>query len=275
MNKKIPKIACIVMASGEGKRFGARKGGKLLAPLGGVPVLERVLRALPAEEFCKIVVVTRWPEVEALCRRMKISCVRHDRPLRSDTIREGMRAIIGGGLDHFNDQIRGDKQLVSGNLRNSNELGHPHKPDACLFVAGDQPLLTGESVRRMVQTWIQAYSEGRKAVVRLGWKQEAGNPVLFPADMFDALCSLEGNRGGASLLRSMEGKQGDAGLACSAEGKQGGADLACSAEGKQSDAGLERSEGMEVLIVEAGSPYELMDVDTPEALAELAEVVLE
>ena len=33
-----------------------------------------------------------------------------------------------------------------------------------------------------------------------------------------------------------------------------------------------QGKGIEVLVVEAGSPYELMDVDTPEALAELEAV---
>ena len=87
------------MASGEGKRFSSKKGGKLLAPLGGIPVLKRVLQALPIEEFCDIVVVTRWPEVETMCNTMQIKCVRHDNPLRSDTIREGMRAVIDGAAD--------------------------------------------------------------------------------------------------------------------------------------------------------------------------------
>ncbi len=234
MNEKIPKIACIVMASGEGKRFGARKGGKLLAPLGGVPVLERVLRALPAEELCKIVVVTRWPEVEAFCRRMKISCVRHDRPLRSDTIREGMRAVICGELD------------------------------ACLFVAGDQPLLTAGSVKRLLQAFRVALDGGQSVVCRLGWKQEAGNPVLFPAVMFEKLRSLEGNRGGASLLRRADMK--DKGIHDEAIHDK-------EIQNKEIHDKDNQDEGVQVLIVEAGSPYELMDVDSPEDLAELEAVL--
>jgi molybdenum cofactor cytidylyltransferase len=117
-------------------------------------------------------------------------------------------------------------------------------PDACLFVAGDQPLLTTCSVKCLLQTFRDAFGRGQSAVCRLGWKQEAGNPVLFPAAMFEKLRSLEGNRGGASLLRrdNMKGK------------------------------GIQ-DEGVQVLVVEAGSPYELMDVDSPEDLAELEAVL--
>ena len=198
-----------------------RKGGKLLAPLGGIPVLKRVLQALPIEEFCDVVVVTRWPEVETMCNTMQIKCVRHDNPLRSDTIREGMRAVIDGAADPSD------------------------MPDACLFVAGDQPLLTTCSVKCLLQTFRDAFGRGQSAVCRLGWKQEAGNPVLFPAAMFEKLRSLEGNRGGASLLREEDRKS----------------------KGIQ-DKEIQ-DEGVQVLIVEAGSPYELMDVDSPEDLAKL------
>ena len=136
---------------------------------------------------------------------------------------------------------------------NLNGMDKQHNPDACLFVAGDQPLLTEESVRRMLQVWERAWKQsqdsakeqgfgedghGKYAVCRLGWKQEGGNPILFPASVFDALYSLEGNRGGASLLRDEAA----------------------------------RGARMQVLVVEAGSQYELMDVDTPEALAELEAV---
>ena len=188
------------MASGEGKRFSSKKGGKLLAPLGGIPVLKRVLQALPIEEFCDIVVVTRWTEVETMCNTMQIKCVRHDNPLRSDTIREGMRAVIDGAADPSN------------------------MPDACMFVTGDQPLLTTCSVKCLLQTFRDAFGRGQSVVCRLGWKQEAGNPVLFPA-----------------------------------------ADM--KSKGIQ-DKDIQ-DEGMQVLIVEAGSPYELMDVDSPEDLAKL------
>ena len=235
MSERRAKIACIVMASGEGKRFSSKKGGKLLAPLGGIPVLKRVLQALPIEEFCDVVVVTRWPEVETMCNTMQIKCVRHDNPLRSDTIREGMRAVIDGAADPSD------------------------MPDACLFVAGDQPLLTADSIKRLLQTFGDVFGRGQSVVCRIGWKQEAGNPVLFPAAMFDELRSLEGNQGGASLLRrdDMKGK--------------GIHDEEI--QNKEIHDKDNQDEGVQVLIVEAGSPYELMDVDSPEDLAELEAVL--
>ena len=241
MSERRAKIACIIMASGEGKRFSSKKGGKLLAPLGGIPVLKRVLQALPIEEFCDIVVVTRWPEVETMCNTMQIKCVRHDNPLRSDTIREGMRAVFDGAADPSD------------------------MPDACLFVAGDQPLLTADSIKRLLQTFRDVFGRGQSAVCRIGWKQEAGNPVLFPAAMFDELRSLEGNQGGASLLREEDRKSKE--IQSKEIQDKGIQDEEIQGEGIQ-DKGIQ-NEGVQVLIVEAGSPYELMDVDSPEDLAKL------
>ena len=175
-----------------------------------------------------------------MCNTMQIKCVRHDNPLRSDTIREGMRAVIDGAADPSN------------------------MPDACMFVTGDQPLLTTCSVKCLLQTFRDAFDRGQSVVCRLGWKQEAGNPVLFPAAMFEKLRSLEGNRGGASLLREEDRKsKGIQDKGIQNEEIQG--------EGIQ-DKGIQ-NEGVQVLIVEAGSPYELMDVDSPEDLAELEAVL--
>ena len=77
--------------------------------------------------------------------------------------------------------------------------------------------------------------------------------------MFEKLRSLEGNRGGASLLRGEDRKS------------KGIQDKGIQNEEIQ-DKGIQ-DEGMQVLIVEAGSPYELMDVDSPEDLAELEAVL--
>ena len=73
--------------------------------------------------------------------------------------------------------------------------------------------------------------------------------------MFEKLRSLEGNRGGASLLRRADMK----GKGIQDEEIQN----------KEIHDKDNQDEGVQVLIVEAGSPYELMDVDSPEDLAEL------
>ncbi|WP_083662219.1 NTP transferase domain-containing protein [Thermophilibacter provencensis] len=158
-----PRLGCVVMASGEGARFGGEPGGKLLAPLAGAPVLERTLAALPAD-LLDVVVVTRWDAVEALCERLGVRCVRAEGPLKSDTMRAGLEA-----------------------------LGHRA---GCLFVTGDQPLLREGSVRSLVS----ALTHEPTAIVRLAWQGRPANPVLWPSDTLGALAGLEGDAGGRVLL---------------------------------------------------------------------------
>ena len=190
----VARPGCVVMASGEGARFGGEPGEKLVAPLAGVPVLERTLAALPAD-LLDVVVVTRWDAVEALCERLGVRCVRVAGPLKSDTMRAGLEA-----------------------------LGHRA---GCLFVTGDQPLLTEKSVRAMTA----ALTHEPAAIVRLAWHGRPANPVLWPADTLGALARLDNDTGGRVLLA-------------------GHAEL------------TDR-----VRLVEAESEWELADVDTPEDLA--------
>ena len=159
----VARLGCVVMASGEGARFGGAPGEKLVSPLAGVPVLERTLAALPAD-LLDVVVVTRWDAVEALCARLGVRCVRAAGPLKSDTMRAGLAAL--------------------------------GRRAGCLFVTGDQPLLGEKSVRAMVAGLVREPT----AIVRLGWHGRPANPVLWPSDTLAALARLEGDAGGRVLL---------------------------------------------------------------------------
>ena len=55
------RIGCVVMAAGEARRFGKNK---LTATLSGKTLIRRALETIPREEFCAVVVVTQYPEVE-------------------------------------------------------------------------------------------------------------------------------------------------------------------------------------------------------------------
>lgn len=161
----VRRLGCVVMASGAGERFGGEPGAKLLAPLAGVPVIERTLRALPAD-LLDVVVVTRWEAVRDLCDRLGVRCEVHDGALQSDSVRAGLSAL-------------GDRS-------------------GCLFVPGDQPLLAEGSVRSLVAE----FQGNPGSVVRLSWEGRPASPILWPAEGLDALGSLSGDSGGSALLSS-------------------------------------------------------------------------
>ncbi len=160
-----PDIGCIIMASGESRRFGSNK---LLAPFDGKPVLEWVLRAndLP---FAKVVAVTRSEEVARLCESCQIEVIRHAFPDRNDTIRIGVEAM----------------ETAVSTLK------------GCLFCAGDQPLLSKETMEVMA-LMIQMRPE---RIHRLCFGTQKGMPVYFPSAYFSALQHLPQGSGGRSILR--------------------------------------------------------------------------
>lgn len=195
--QRFARLGCVVMASGESRRFGSNK---LIVPFAGSTVLEHTLAALPSD-LLDVRVVTRSPEVAELAESCRATAVLHDGPLQSDTVRAGLAAI-------------GDAP-------------------ACLFVPGDQPLLSRDSARALVL----ASAQHPEAIVRLAHDGVPGSPVIWPHNCFDALAALEGDVGGSELLRTRP-------------------DLAS-----------------RVILVEAARACELLDIDTPEQLEELKRLV--
>lgn len=78
--------------------------------------------------------------------------------------------------------------------------------------------------RESVCRLLETFSRHPDRVVALSWAGARGNPVLFPADLFPELLALTGDRGGGAVLRRHPER---------------------------------------LLLVEAGDPRELRDVDEP------------
>ena len=146
------------MASGLAKRFGSNK---LLAEFDRKPLL---CRAFAVTEGLHRVVVTRSTEVQALCEEYGIPVLHHALPFRSDTVRLGLEYLL------------------------------PRFPSmsGCMFLPGDQPLLTRKTLCDM-----------KSQIFRLYEPQSGtpGSPVLFGADYFEELRSLPEGRGGGVVVK--------------------------------------------------------------------------
>jgi len=188
------KIGCVIMASGLGMRFG---GNKLLHSFRGSPMIQYILDA--TEDFQSRIVVTRYAEVAELCRKQNIPVLLHDLPLRSDTVRLGLSALL-----------ESDPDL-----------------EGCLFAAADQPCLKKESITALCD----AFRGEACFIYRLSFRGVPGNPVLFPGSCFEKLLHLPEGKGGNVVIKAHP-------------------EL--------------------VRLVEAAEEKELIDVDTPEILAKLA-----
>jgi len=157
-----PQIGCVIMASGQGKRFGSNK---LMADFHGKPMIQRALDATDGL-FAKRVVVTRHEQVAALCRGQHVDVVLHDLPGRNDTVRLGLEAL--GSLD------------------------------ACMFLPGDQPLLRRETVAML----LESRKENPDSIIRLAYEDTEGTPALFPSWAFPELLDLPEGKGGGVVVKN-------------------------------------------------------------------------
>lgn len=161
------RAGCVVMAAGNAARFG---DNKLLARLEGRSLIERALAAAAEPELSQVAVVSQYPGIEELARAWGYLALHNPRPNLglSYTIRLGVEALAGC--------------------------------DAVLLLPADQPLLSCESVGRIVRRW-RAEPE---RIVAAGHGGARGSPYLFPKEFFGELLSLRGERGGGETARAHE-----------------------------------------------------------------------
>jgi molybdenum cofactor cytidylyltransferase len=158
-------VSAIVLAAGGGSRFG---GGKLLARLGGRPLIEAVLDNLRAAPIDEVIVV-----VGAGAERLREVCELY-----------GVRTVDNQEWE------RGQSTSVLAGLRACTG-------DAAVVLLGDQPLIGAGAVGRLVA----AFAEGaRVAVATYGGKRR--NPVLFSREVWPLLeAELAGDEGARPVLR--------------------------------------------------------------------------
>lgn len=145
--KKAPTFSAIVLAAGLSRRMGAPN--KLLLPLGGEPMIRKVLETVLAAPFVEVVVVLghQAPEVGAAIA-----------PL-------GARSIVN------EDFASGQVSSVRAGLRALKQ-----RTDAVMICLGDQPLLTSADLRD-AQAAFARRSHGSVLVPMYG--ERRGNPVII------------------------------------------------------------------------------------------------
>lgn len=165
------RLGCVIMACGQGRRFRAAGGSgqKLLADVLGMPLVARTASSVPRDLF-EVVLSVADPQVADAARACDepfgVARAEVPEPPRSLAVRCGLQA----GLDRW---------------------------DGCLFLPGDQPLVTRASFTALAR----AFSADPTRAYRLSWQGSPASPVLFPRSCFGGLMRLEGKDGGGSLIR--------------------------------------------------------------------------
>lgn len=172
-----PRIHALILAAGEGRRFG---GGKLHALHQGRPLLSHVLDIVAVArkrgllDGGHVVVAADDERGLALARAGGLGTVSNDAPASglSHSIRLGLAALA---------------------------IPTVEKVGAVLVLLGDQPLVRLDVVEALVAAWRQ----GRGPIVRpryAGRPDAPGHPVLLSRSIWSRAGQLEGDQGFRPLL---------------------------------------------------------------------------
>ncbi|HEY2071702.1 MAG TPA: molybdopterin-binding/glycosyltransferase family 2 protein [Rhizomicrobium sp.] len=166
-----PKIAAVVLAAGLSSRMGRNK---LLAPLGGKPLLRHIAETAVASEAGPVLVVTgnQAGAVEASLKDLSVRFVRNER------FAEGLSTSLKAGV-----------------------AAAPEDCDGVVVLLGDMPGVSATLIGRM----IAAFSpEDGRAIVVASHGGKRGNPVLWARRFFPEIATLEGDIGAKALIAANE-----------------------------------------------------------------------
>lgn len=154
--------ACVLMASGVGKRFGSNK---VMADFNGNPMIYQALKQTEGI-FKKRIVVTRSEETANYCKRFNVEVIKHDLPYRSDTVKLG---------------VEGAKEC-----------------EQIMFLPSDQPLLSQNTISSLA---LCANADKNK-IWRTRHGDKASMPVIFPKEFYQELSSLPTKNGGSYVINN-------------------------------------------------------------------------
>lgn len=161
--------SALILAAGAGRRFG---GGKLLADLGGTPVIRRVAAAVLRAGFAEVIFVSGARDDDAK-----------------------LRAALAG-LDVFISPAPDWEEGMAASLRAGVAALAPDAQGVCVFL-GDMPLVPADVCAPLV-----AAAEAAGYAARPRFEGRPGHPVALTRAAFDDLMRLEGDTGANALLRA-------------------------------------------------------------------------
>ncbi|MBM3503527.1 MAG: 4-diphosphocytidyl-2C-methyl-D-erythritol kinase [Alphaproteobacteria bacterium] len=165
--QRVPRIAAIILAAGQSRRMGRNK---LVTPVGGVPMVSRVVDAVERSQAGPTIVVTG-----------------HD----AEKVRE---ALLGRALTFVH-----NPEYAAG-LSTSLKAGIAALPEDCdgaIVVLGDMPAIRADHLDRLIAAFNPV--EGRAICVPTN-AGKRGNPVLCGREFFAEMKDIAGDVGAKHLL---------------------------------------------------------------------------
>jgi molybdenum cofactor cytidylyltransferase len=159
-----PEIGGILLAAGEGRRFG---GPKQLAALDGKPLIEHALAAMLAVPSIDPVIVVLGAHADRI---------------RAETDLRGADVVICA------DWAVGQSASLQAGVAALGEV------EAAVITLADQPFITPQVIAGVLD------QRGRHLAVRATYDGRPGHPVLLERRLLDHVSELEGDAGARKLL---------------------------------------------------------------------------
>ncbi|MCM2308421.1 MAG: molybdopterin-binding/glycosyltransferase family 2 protein [Sulfuritalea sp.] len=162
------RVAALVLAAGSSRRMAG--SNKLLAPVGGVPMVRRAANAALASRCVGVVVVTGH---DAAAVRQSLAGLELEFA-HNAAHESGMASSLRAGL-----------QALPGDI------------DAVVVVLGDMPCIDAGHIDRLVD----AFDPQRGNIVVPMKQGRRGNPILWPREFFAEMQQVQGDVGARELLQ--------------------------------------------------------------------------
>ncbi len=169
---RAPQIAAVVLAAGRSTRMGAEN--KLLAEVGGQPMVHRVLDQVLASQAAQVVVVTGHEEARIATAVEDRLDGGRCRLIHNPDFAAGLSTSLHRGLAALADEV-----------------------DGALVCLGDMPRVTAGVIDRLIAAFDPL--EGR-AICLPTWGGKRGNPVLLARRFFAEVQAISGDVGARALI---------------------------------------------------------------------------
>ncbi len=161
-------ISGIILAAGLSRRMGT---DKLLLEIGGIPVIERTIRAAVQSGLSELLLVCSSDTVAAIGNKYRLRVIENNAP------QEGQSRSVRLGVENA--------------FRHSAGF---------MFLVGDQPYTSTEVIDRL----IEEFKSGDYNAAVPVYNGKRGNPVIFSHSLRKKLMGLSGDSGGRILLEGLE-----------------------------------------------------------------------
>ncbi len=165
MSAPAKRVAALILAAGESRRYGAPK---LLAPLEGKPLLQHVLDAAVGSNLATVVLVVGHAADEVL-RAVRLG---RARAVLNEAYATGQASSLQAGL-----------RAVA-------------EADAVVVLLGDQPRVTPA----LLDALVERQRSSCAAAVVSSWRGRRSPPTLLHRDLVPALALLSGDVGAREVL---------------------------------------------------------------------------